>query len=311
MPADRTTTIRALTGRVAAVFVLLVALSGFAPTFSSLEGKPAHAGAASVPVCSTQVLQIMMVFNGPGNPYGAMTLDDSSGKTCSLSGRPLIRVVSSSGRALALRESTERLTPALPRPKAPVVLTPKAPWAVVEMDWCGFKSTYNHVDVLFRGWRRPLREKNPPFSTRSFVPPACPNRSQSLLAIDYVRALPGGVIAGTTPVVRVTPSTNLHNGEKVSVSVNGFGIGVKFWLSQCATASDATAQGCGEQLAARPFALTDMSGAGTFNFVVHTSAATKSGDTRLSRPCGDHCVLVVTGGGISTLQYAALRFATP
>jgi hypothetical protein len=256
-----------------------------------------RAAAASVPVCQPRSLGVMVVFNGARSPDGAITFDRTAGATCSLSGRPLIRVVTKSGNYLHLRESTERLRPALARPTGPALLTAKASWAVVEMDWCGFKGTYNHITIRFRGWSHALSEKNPPYSKTSFAPPPCSNPSKSLLGVDYVRDMDGGTIAGTRQLVRVTPSTNLHNGEKVHVYVTGLGLDAKFWLSECATSADANGDGCGEQLAAQPFGETNMYGAGSYSFVVRSSAADKPYYVGSFHPCLAQCVLVAAGGG--------------
>jgi hypothetical protein len=283
---------------------------GLVPTNVHGQAALSRAGAASVPVCSPSWLEVMVVFNGPGNPYGAITFDRTAGKPCSLSGRPLIRVVTKSGKDLNLHESTERLTPALARPTGPAVLTAKASWAVVEMDWCGFKSTYNHITIRFRGWAQPLQEKNPPYSKTSFVPPPCSNASKSLLGVDYVRDMDGGTIAGSTQHVRVTPSTKLHNGEKVHVYVTGLGLDVKFWISECATRADANGDGCGEQLAAQPFGGTNMYGAGTYTFTVRDTASTAPYYTGAFEPCTDQCVLVAAGGD-SVFADAPITFANP
>jgi hypothetical protein len=255
-----------------------------------------RAEAASIPVCSPSWLEVMVVFNGPGNPYGAITFVRTAGKPCSLSGRPVIRVVTKSGKYLHLHESTERLAPALPRPTGPAVLTAKAPWAVVEMDWCGFTSTYNHLTIRFAGWSRALSEKNPPYSKTSFVPPPCSNTSKSLLGVDYVRDMDGGTIAGSTQRVRVTPSTDLHSGEKVHVYVTGLGLDAKFWISECASRADANGDGCGEQLAAQPFGETNMDGAGSYTFVVRSAASDKPYYSGAFQKCFKQCVLVAAGG---------------
>jgi hypothetical protein len=288
--------------------VLLTALVGLAPVTANVQSWSSRVQAATLGVCPAKNLQVQVAFNGPGNRYGAITISNNSAEPCELSGRPTVRVVTKSGHDLHLHESTERLTPALPRPKGPVVLTTKAPWAVVEMEWCGFKSTYDHIDVLFHGWKRPLSERNPPYSTTSFMPPACSVQSKSQLAVDYVRAMDGGTIAGSTPRITVQPSTGLRNDERVTVSVSGFGIGAKFWVSECASTSDVTAQGCGLQLAAQPFGLTGMQGSGSYEFTVSTRAATNPYQPASVVSCLNHCVLMATGTGTSFAS-APLKFA--
>ena len=295
-----------------AIAVALISLLAFvAPAALQFANSPSPASATSVPVCQAKGLQTSVLFNEPGNPFGAITFVNNNSQPCSLSGRPTIRIFTKSGRALALKESLDNLTPPLPRPAGPVVLTSKAPWAVVEMDWCGFQSAYNRISIRFNGWTKALNEKAAAFGPKSYVPPSCSHSSSSLLAIDYVRNLGPKGIAGSTPIVRVLPSRYLHNGEKVLVRISGFGIGSKFWLSECATASDVNASGCGSQLAAQPFGLTDLSGAGSFSFVVRTSAATTPYSTKLRRTCADQCVLMVTDGSDAAMARAQLTFAAP
>ena len=40
------------------------------------------------------------------------------------------------------------------------------------------------------------------------------------------------------PKVIVTPATGLVNGQQVTVTVAGFGIGGKVWLAECASPTD-------------------------------------------------------------------------
>jgi hypothetical protein len=294
--------------RVAVTLLLCTALVGLAPVEANNHTWSSRVQAATLGVCPAKNLQVQVAFNGPENRYGAITIYDNSRQPCELSGRPTVRVVTKSGRDLKLHESTERLTPALPRPQGPLVLSAKAPWAVVEMEWCGFKSTYDHIDVLFPGWKRPLSEKNPPYSTSSYMPPPCTHKSKSQLAVDYVRAITGGTIAGSRPRISVKPFTGLQNGERVTVSVSGFGLGTKFWVTECASTADVSAQGCGPQLAAQPFGLTGMQGSGTYEFVVSTRAATNPYQPSSVVSCLNHCVLMATGAGTSFAS-AAIKFA--
>jgi hypothetical protein len=120
----------------------------------------------------------------------------------------------------------------------------------------------------------------------------------------------GGTIAGSTQRVRVTPSTNLHNGEKVHVYVTGLGLDAKFWISECATRADANGDGCGEQLAAQPFGGTNMYGAGSYTFVVRRTASNKPYYLGAFQPCLKQCVLVAAGGD-SVFADAPITFANP
>ncbi len=111
------------------------------------------------------------------------------------------------------------------------------------------------------------------------------------------------------PKVVVTPSTNLVDGEKVKVTITGFGIGGKFFLSECASAADANSAGCGEQLAAQPFVITDNSGDGSEAFSVSAVAETKPYNTTSTQTCTDQCVLLVTAGIGYGYAFAPLSFA--
>lgn len=112
------------------------------------------------------------------------------------------------------------------------------------------------------------------------------------------------------PTVTVTPSVHLADEQRVQVTVSGFGQGGKFWISECADAADANPAGCGDQLAAQPFGVTDDSGTGSFHFTVTTTAATKPYNSTALQPCTDQCVLVATVGIGGGYAYAPLIFAS-
>ena len=114
------------------------------------------------------------------------------------------------------------------------------------------------------------------------------------------------------PKISVTPSSNLHNGEGVLVKVVGVSPGGKYFLSECATSVDATSSGCGDQLAAQPFIVTDPSGAGSMMFNVKARAATKPYNTTLFQTCTVHCVIMATGSdvyGSFTFVSSPLKFS--
>lgn len=117
----------------------------------------------------------------------------------------------------------------------------------------------------------------------------------------------------TAVKVAVTPSTELQDGQKVNVHVQGFMPGVpeiKFYLSECQSATEVNPLGCGEQLAAQPFGLTDSSGggSGTTSFPVHGSAATAPLNSALV-PCAGTCVIVATTGAAGEYGFAPIAFA--
>jgi len=112
----------------------------------------------------------------------------------------------------------------------------------------------------------------------------------------------------THPAVSVAPASGLRDGQAVQVSVSGFGIGGKVFLSECATASDASLLGCGAQLAAQPFVVTGEDRSGSTTFTVRASAAAVPLDPTHPVPCTTGCVLVAVGGGGAYVT-AALSFS--
>lgn len=114
----------------------------------------------------------------------------------------------------------------------------------------------------------------------------------------------------TAPTINVTPSINLRGGEQVVVRVRGGDPGGKFFVSECATAADASVNGCGDQLAAQPFGVTDESGAGSITFHVQARAVTKPYNTTAFQSCTDQCVLMAKGGFGGAFVYAPLKFST-
>ena len=81
------------------------------------------------------------------------------------------------------------------------------------------------------------------------------------------------------------------------------------FLSECAARQDVTSAGCGQQLAAQTFGVTNGTGAGSVAFVVRDQASSRAYDRSSDRRCVDQCVLVATvgiGGGYAS---ARLSFA--
>ena len=134
----------------------------------------------------------------------------------------------------------------------------------------------------------------------------------SLLAqLDAITATGGAIRTKNLPKIRVTPSMNLRNGERLLVQVSGAYPGERFRVSECASAAAANINGCGDQLALQPFIDIDPSGVGSITFEVQARAATKPYNTTAFRPCADKCVIMATGGfeGTSTFVYAPLKFS--
>ena len=111
------------------------------------------------------------------------------------------------------------------------------------------------------------------------------------------------------PRVTVTPSRNLRNGQKVTVSVTGFDSGGKFFISECASVSDASSGGCGPELAAQPFGvINNTEGVGSYPFTVSITAAEKP-EGKAPVQCTDQCVVVATVGIGYGFAYAPIEFA--
>ena len=113
------------------------------------------------------------------------------------------------------------------------------------------------------------------------------------------------------PTVTISPSTHLKDGQTVEVRVTGFGVGGKVWLSECSSAAAATDLGCGVDLAAQPFLVTDDFRAGSASLVVRASAPGRAPSVGPASPCDDRCVVVATIGGGSPYVVAAISFTGP
>jgi hypothetical protein len=92
------------------------------------------------------------------------------------------------------------------------------------------------------------------------------------------------------------------------VSVKAFEPTRKFYLSECETPTLVNRLGCGVQLAAQPFGLTDENGHGSVSFMVQSSAATKPLSS-VSVPCSGEWVIVATSGTNGTFGFAPISFA--
>jgi len=265
-----------------------------------------YTGASTIPTCGVNTLQVNVEFNGPGNPSGAIVLQPLTNRTCELSGQPRVEAFTASNRELKLPESMFEFTPPLRAPSAPIVISPSHPWAVVEMRWCGFPSPYSRVGIRFPGWASWLSVKE---AAIEYEPPACLRSGARQLAVDVVRRFSARGIAGRESHVTVRPSSNLRNGEKVRVNVSGFGLGAKFFVSECADVHDVNPAGCGGQSALQNFGLTNMMGAGSYVITVKNVAATGRSPGGPFLPCATTCVVVATGGEGGAHSHATLRFA--
>ena len=114
------------------------------------------------------------------------------------------------------------------------------------------------------------------------------------------------------PKIRLTPASELRDGQQVLVQVMGASPGERFRISECAAASFVNVAGCGEQLAAQPFIDTDAAGSGSILFYVRGKAATKPYNSAGYQTCTVDCVIMATGtdiDGRTAFVYAPLRFS--
>ena len=170
----------------------------------------------------------------------------------------------------------------------------------------------NTVFVIFRGRTYALSEGQksvelPQQYGMGAITEECgPGTATSRSTTTESTALPPAhVVAGG---VTVAPMTGLHNGQQVTVSVKGFIPTMKFHLSECAASARVNDEGCGMQLAAQPFGLTDSNGDGSVTFTVQSQAATMPLSSTPS-PCSGQCVVVATTGVAGTYGFAPISFA--
>jgi hypothetical protein len=117
----------------------------------------------------------------------------------------------------------------------------------------------------------------------------------------------------TAEKVTIYPRTALQDGQQVTIRVQGFKTGVpeiKFFISECQSPLQVNPLGCGSQLAAQPFGLTNTNGdgSGSVLFTVQSSAATKPLSSALV-PCTGTCVIVATTGESGNYAFAPIAFA--
>ena len=102
----------------------------------------------------------------------------------------------------------------------------------------------------------------------------------------------------------------LQDAQQVIVSVKGFPRDPKYFLSECFSPTDVNAAGCGNQLAAQPFGMTDDLGSGSTTFSVQSSASTEP-YVRTTQPYTGDCVIVATAGINGAFSFAPITFAPP
>ena len=117
------------------------------------------------------------------------------------------------------------------------------------------------------------------------------------------------------PTVVTSLNTGLVDGQRITVTVAGFGVGGEVRLSECASARDANAAGCGLQLAEQTLLVTNERRTGSAAFIVHARAGTGPHATD-TVPCAFSCVVVATlgvapGGSAGGYAEAPIAFRGP
>ena len=127
-------------------------------------------------------------------------------------------------------------------------------------------------------------------------------QARSTTTTHFVKLQAGGLT--------VTPSADLDDGQQVTVSVKGFLPSRKFYLSECLSPIELKALGCGAQLAAQPFGLTDSNGMGSTTFTARSAASTGPLISSVEA-CTGQCVIVATAGSSGVFYFAPITFAPP
>jgi hypothetical protein len=146
-----------------------------------------------------------------------------------------------------------------------------------------------------------------------FLATACGGGSSEPAGIRPTTSTTTKTVILTAEKVTVSPWMELQDGQQVTIRVQGFrpGVpGIKFFLSECQSPLQANPLGCGNQLAAQPFGLTDSNGdgSGSVSFTVQSSAATRPLSSVLV-PCAGTCVIVATTGANGNYNFAPIAFA--
>ncbi len=117
------------------------------------------------------------------------------------------------------------------------------------------------------------------------------------------------------PMVTVTPDTGLHDGQVVRVAVTGFGAGSKAFISECDHAEDANYLGCGSQLAAQPFVVTNAQRSGAMDYSVRSKAPSEPLISTVLNPCLQLCVIVAESGdgawAVARIAFGSARLIIP
>jgi hypothetical protein len=108
--------------------------------------------------------------------------------------------------------------------------------------------------------------------------------------------------ARSGPQVSVSPSTELRNGQAVTITVSGFPAGSQVAISECATAASANDLGCGLVTVSDPAAL--------LIYPVQSTASAGPDDTSQVEACSQ-CVIVASAGAGQPYATAPIAFEGP
>jgi hypothetical protein len=290
-------------GAVAAVLALLVWLDLVVTNHSAPEASPTETPIATSHInpCTSKQLTATVVFNSIGTELGAIRLVNHGSRACSLSGQPEVEIISASGRALALDESTFQRAPDSPAGQGPVALSASggAHQAIADLDWCGFSFKHSRISINFNGWSQPLIVRGSSVTPADFYPPACPDPSQKLFAVDPVRSTNPQEISLLAPRVSITPANDLRSDEAITVHIVDYEPSAGFFVSECPTPIDVNIHtGCGspdtEQSLIQSYGETDNAGNGSATYYVTSDPSIAYGGTNPSERCVDQCVIIVS-----------------
>lgn len=282
--------------------------------FAIASGTSPSAGAspaAGAAACAEGQLEVASVGQGGGlGTVSAWLMFTNAGaRPCSLRGWPSLAGVLPDGRVTAARRSDVPV--ANPGAVLPPVELAPGDSAYAEFEGsdnpgggAASCASYRSLRVVPPGGARPVLLSAWNAWLGADLPACAGIEVTEVVSAAYASALgngptgdlPAPAVTAVDPVVTVAPSTGLRAGQTVEVRVTGFGVGGKVFLSECATAASASDLGCGAQLAAQPFLVTDdgRSGSGTFTVAARATTGPGYGDALV--PCADRCVLVATLG---------------
>jgi hypothetical protein len=140
------------------------------------------------------------------------------------------------------------------------------------------------------------------------LPPGPPAAYDHRPGASGVHQTPNSATTWIDPKVTVSPAASLKDGQTISVTVTGFGIGSQVFISECDSADTVSSRGCGTVLVEETVIHTDATRAGTGTFVVHRLSA-KTPTATASVRCTDQCIIVATLGPGYGWAYTPIVFA--